>query len=251
MARAAVSGRLATRLRWQAAALVERREESPTARTLVFDLPGWVGHLPGQHVDVRLTAEDGYSTQRSYSIASAPDADRVELTIQRVRDGEVSPYLADDLAVGDVVEIRGPVGGWFVWRPEQAEPVLLVAGGSGVVPLMSMIRVRSMIGSRVPFRLLYSVRDPADRLYGPELDRGASGLDTTWVYTRRTPDGWPRPAGRLTPDDLVRWGWPADFEPTCYVCGPTGFVEAAAGMLVALGHHPDRIRTERFGPSGG
>ncbi|CAG6398100.1 ferredoxin reductase [Streptomyces cocklensis] len=251
MARTAVSGRLATRLRWQAAALIERREESPTAQTLAFDLPGWAGHLPGQHVDVRLTAEDGYSTQRSYSIASAPDADRVELTVQRVPDGEVSPYLADDLMVGDAVEIRGPVGGWFVWRPEQLEPVLLIAGGSGVVPLMSMIRVRGMIGSRVPFRLLYSVRDPADRLYGPELDRGAPGLDTTWVYTRGTPDDWARPAGRLTPDDLVRWGWPADFEPTCYVCGPTGFVEAAAGMLVALGHHPDRIRTERFGPSGG
>ncbi|WP_329129552.1 ferredoxin reductase [Streptomyces sp. NBC_01476] len=251
MARAAVSGRLTARLRWQAAALVERREESPTAQTLVFDVPGWAGHLPGQHVDVRLTAEDGYSTQRSYSIASAPDADRVELTVQRVPDGEVSPYLADELAVGDAVEIRGPVGGWFVWRPDQMEPVLLVAGGSGVVPLMSMVRVRGMIGSRVPFRLLYSVREPADRLYGPELDRGSAGLDTTYVYTRAVPDGWTRPPGRLAPEDLARWGWPADFQPTCYVCGPTGFVEAAAGMLVALGHHPARIRTERFGPSGG
>jgi ferredoxin-NADP reductase len=238
-------------LRWQAAVLVERREESATAQTLVLDVPGWVHHLPGQHIDVRLTAEDGYSTERSYSIASAPEAGRVELTVQRVPDGEVSPYLVDDLLVGDAVEVRGPVGGWFVWRPEQTEPVLLVAGGSGVVPLMSMIRVRGVVGSRAPFRLLYSVRDPADRLYGSELDRGAPGLDTTWIYTRGAPDDWARPAGRLVPADLARWGWPADFEPTCYVCGPTGFVEAAAGMLVALGHHPDRIRTERFGPSGG
>jgi ferredoxin-NADP reductase len=238
-------------LRWQAAALVERRAESATAQTLAFDVPGWAGHLPGQHVDVRLTAEDGYSTQRSYSLASAPADDRVELTVQRVHDGEVSPYLADELAVGDAVEIRGPVGGWFVWRPEQPEPVLLVAGGSGLVPLMAMIRVRDMLGSRVPFRLLYSVRDPGDRLYGPELDRGTTGLDTAYVYTRAVPPGWERPPGRLTERDLARWGWRADFEPTCYVCGPTGFVEWAATSLVSLGHDPDRIRTERFGPTGG
>jgi ferredoxin-NADP reductase len=251
MARTAVPGRLGARLRWQAAALLERRVESATAQTLAFDVPGWAGHLPGQHIDVRLTAEDGYSTQRSYSLASAPAGDRVELTVQRVRDGEVSPYLTDDLAVGDVVEIRGPVGGWFVWRPEQTEPVLLVAGGSGLVPLMSMVRVRGMIGSRVPFRLLYSVREAADRLYGPELERGAPGLDTTYVYTRTVPAGWGRPPGRLSEADLGAWGWPADFRPTCYVCGPTGFVEAAATSLVSLGHDPDRIRTERFGPSGG
>jgi ferredoxin-NADP reductase len=250
MERAAVPGRLAGRLHWRAATLVGRREESPTAQTLVFDIPGWPGHLPGQHVDVRLTAEDGYSTQRSYSLASAPDADRVELTVQRVPEGEVSPYLVDGLLIGDVVEIRGPVGGWFVWRPEQTDPVLLIAGGSGMVPLMSMIRVRQALGSRVPFRLLYSVRDPGERLYAPELERGAPGLDTTWVYTRGVPDGWRRPAGRLEPEDVVRWGWPAAFRPACYVCGPTGFVESAAGMLVALGHAPERIRTERFGPTG-
>ncbi|MFC4031213.1 ferredoxin reductase [Streptomyces polygonati] len=242
---------LGARLRWQAAALVERRAESATAWTLVFDVPGWAGHLPGQHVDVRLTAEDGYSTQRSYSVASAPGGDRLELTVQRVRDGEVSPYLIDGLAVGDAVEIRGPVGGWFVWRPEQTEPLLLVAGGSGLVPLMSMVRVRAMLGSRVPFRLVYSLRDPADRLYGPELDRGAPGLDTGYVYTRAVPPGWDRPAGRLAASDLARWGWPADIGPTCYVCGPTGFVESVATSLVSLGHDPDRIRTERFGPSGG
>ncbi|WP_327287356.1 ferredoxin reductase [Streptomyces sp. NBC_01198] len=251
MARAAVSGRLGARLRWQAATLVERREETASAQTLVFDVPGWAGHLAGQHVDVRLTAEDGYSTQRSYSLASAQDADRLELTVQRVPDGEVSPYLIEGLAVGDRIEIRGPVGGWFVWRPEQREPVLLVAGGSGLVPLMAMIRAREAEGSRAPFRLLYSLREPADRLYAPDLERGSAGLDVTYVYTRSAPQGATRPPGRLAPADLVQWGWPPDFEPTVYVCGPTGFVEAAAVQLVAQGHDPGRIRTERFGPSGG
>ncbi|WP_431951284.1 ferredoxin reductase [Actinacidiphila sp. bgisy167] len=251
MARTAVPRRLGDRLRWLAAELVARRHESAAARTLVFDVPGWPGHLPGQHVDVRLTAEDGYSTQRSYSLASTADGDRIELTVQRVEEGEVSPYLTDDLAVGDAIELRGPVGGWFVWRPEQTEPVLLVAGGSGLVPLMAMVRARAAAGSRAPFRLLYSVRTPEDRFYTDEMERGAPGLDTTYLYTRSAPDGGARPAGRIQARDLAEWGWPADFEPACYVCGPTGFVETAAGLLVALGHHPDRIRTERFGPSGG
>jgi ferredoxin-NADP reductase len=242
----------ARQLRWHAAELAERRAESASAETLVLRVPGWPGHLPGQHVDVRLTAEDGYSTQRSYSVASAPDGDRVELTVQRVEDGEVSPYLADGMTPGGLVEVRGPVGGWFVWRPgQQTEPVLLVAGGSGMVPLMAMIRVREDLGSRVPFRLLYSVRAPADRLYAQELERGAPGLDTTFLYSRTAPPGASRPPGRLTPQDLVAWGWPPDFEPAVYVCGPTGFVETAAAFLVGLGHAPDRIRTERFGPSGG
>ncbi|MER5213009.1 ferredoxin reductase [Streptomyces sp. NPDC002838] len=251
MARAAVPGRLGDRLRWKTARLADRCSESSAAHTLVFDVPGWPGHLAGQHVDVRLTAEDGYSTQRSYSLASAPDGERIELTVQRVTDGEVSPYLTDELAVGDLVELRGPVGGWFVWRPERKEPVLLVAGGSGLVPLMAMIRVRRAAGSRTPFRLVYSVRTPEDRLYGPELRRDEPGLDKTYLYTRAAPPQWPRPAGRLTAADLSRAGWPPEFEPTCYVCGPTGFVETAADLLVALGHAPDRIRTERFGPSGG
>lgn len=251
MARAAVPGRLGERLLWRAAELLERRAESETATTLVFRVPDWPGHLAGQHVDVRLTAEDGYSTQRSYSLASAPDGDRVELTVQRVDDGEVSPYLTGVLMPGDLVEIRGPVGGWFVWRPERTEPVLLVAGGSGIVPLMSMIRTRRAAGSRVPFRLLYSVRSPEGRLYTAELRRGSPGLDSAYVFTRGAPDGWPRPPGRLVADDLVRDGWPADFEPACYVCGPTGFVEKAAAYLVLLGHAPERVRTERFGPSGG
>ncbi|MET4926055.1 ferredoxin reductase [Streptomyces sp. PSRA5] len=245
------AGTAGVRLRWLVAELVDRRTESRTARTLVFDVPGWPGHLAGQHVDVRLTAEDGYSTQRSYSLASAPDGDRVELTVQRVPDGEVSPYLLDGLEPGDRVELRGPVGGWFVWRPEQREPVLLVAGGSGLVPLMSMVRVRGAVGGRAPFRLLYSVREPGDQLYVPELRHGAPGLDTAYLYTRAAPPRHPRPVGRLRTADLVRTGWSAELRPTCYVCGPTGFVESAASLLTGLGHAPDRIRTERFGPSGG
>jgi len=251
MAGATVLGRLSDRLRWRACTLVEERIETSSARTLAFDVPGWPGHYGGQHVDVRLTAEDGYSAQRSYSIASATAGERLELTVQRVADGEVSPYLIDQLAVGDQVELRGPVGGWFVWRPEQTEPVLLIAGGSGIVPLMAMIRARRTAGSRAPFRLIYSVRTPEDRIYLPELRRLDPGLDTTFVYTRRAPEGWSRAPGRLDAEDLARAGWPVDFEPTVYVCGPTGFVEHAADLLVDLGHDAERIRTERFGPSGG
>ncbi|MGX1561145.1 ferredoxin reductase [Streptomyces sp. NPDC055506] len=247
MARAAIPRRLGERLRWRTAQVADRRTESATATTLVLSVPDWPGHLAGQHVDVRLTAEDGYSTQRSYSIASVSNGEHVELTVQRVTGGEVSPYLVDKLLVGCLVEIRGPVGGWFVWQPEQPEPVLLVAGGSGIVPLMSMVRTRESVGSRVPFRLLYSLRGPADLLYAAELRKGAPGLDTSYIYSRVTPDGWRRPAGRLAPEDLARNGWPPEFEPACYVCGPTGFVEKAAAYLVLLGHSPDRVRTERFG----
>ncbi|GAA2031676.1 ferredoxin reductase [Catenulispora yoronensis] len=251
MARAAIPGRLAERLRWRVATLVGERAETEAARTLVFDVPGWPGHLAGQHVDVRLTAEDGYSTQRSYSIASAPDGDVVELTVQHVRDGEVSSYLTDGVLAGDQLELRGPVGGWFVWRPEQTEPVLLVAGGSGVVPLMAMVRSRRRTGSRAPFRLLYSVRTPADRMYLDELRTPDPGLDVRFLYTRQAPDGWSRRPGRLAAPDLAALAWPADAGATVYVCGPTGFVEHAADLLVALGQDPDRIRTERFGPTGG
>jgi ferredoxin-NADP reductase len=251
MAGAEVPRRLAERLRWRTSTLVERRNETSSAYSLVFEVPGWPGHLAGQHVDVRLTAQDGHSTQRSYSIASAPGGELVELTVQRVADGEVSPYLVDQLAAGDLVELRGPVGGWFVWRPEQTEPVLLVAGGSGLVPLMAMVRARRAAGSRAPFRLLYSVRTPEDRMYLSELRRGDSGVDATCLYTRRAPEGSPRPAGRLGVEDATAWGRPPEFEPTIYVCGPTGFVEHAADLFVDLGHDAERIRTERFGPSGG
>lgn len=250
MARAAVPGRLS----WRVARLAAVVDETATARTLVLDVPGWPGHLPGQHVDVRLTAADGYQAQRSYSIANATDGDRVELTVQLVPDGEVSGYLAGPYTVGDPVEIRGPVGGWFVWRPDQTDPVLLVAGGSGIVPLMAMIRARRAAGSRVPFRLIYSVRTPADVYYADELRRRVrddAGLDVSYVYTRQAPQGWAGQVGRIGVSQVNTDGWPAMLEPACYVCGPTGFVETVADILIALGHDPRRVRTERFGPTGG
>ena len=246
MARAAVSGRL----NWRAATLTEARWETPTARTLVLDVPGWPGHLAGQHVDVRLTAPDGYSAQRSYSIASAEKAEKVELTVQRLDDGEVSPYLTDTVEVGEQIELRGPVGGWFVWRPKQTAPVLLVAGGSGVVPLMAMIRARGDARGKQPFRLICSVRTPQDALYAEELrrrERDDPGLDVRYVYTRKAPDAWPDPPKRIDVATINTYGWPPDFQPDCYVCGPTSFVETTADILVALGHDPKRIRTERFG----
>lgn len=247
MARAAISGRLT----WRAATLTESRWETPSARTLVLDVPDWPGHLPGQHVDIRLTAPDGYRAQRSYSIASAwREGGPVELTVQRLDDGEVSPYLTDVVADGEQIELRGPVGGWFVWRPAQPAPVLLVAGGSGVVPLMAMIRARGAAGARQPFRLIYSVRTPADLLYAEELRRRVredAGLDVHLVYTRKAPPDSPVPPKRIDVATLNTHGWPPDFGPDCYVCGPTSFVETAADILVALGHDPKRIRTERFG----
>jgi ferredoxin-NADP reductase len=236
---------------WRVATLAERRPETTTAHTLAFHVPGWPGHLAGQHVDVRLTAEDGYSTQRSYSISSAPAADLVELTVQGVSDGEVSPYLTQVLEVGDQVELRGPVGGWFVWRPEQKASVLLLAGGAGIVPHMAMIRTRRALGSPTPFRLIYSVREPAERFYTDELRSPDPGVEVTFLYTRTAAEDGGRPAGRLTAADVADRGWSAELSPDCYVCGPTGFVERAADVLLQLGHDPRRIRTERFGPSGG
>ena len=235
---------------WRLATITDIREETVAARTLVLDVPAWPGHVAGQHVDVRLTAEDGYTAQRSYSLASPPST--VELTIQRVPRGEVSTWLCDVAMVGDQFELRGPVGGYFTWTPERTEPVLLVAGGSGVVPLMAMVRSRAAAGSRVPFRLVYSVRDPDSIYYAEELVRRVrddQGLDVTLVYTRQTPPGWSRPAGRLDAVVLAEAGWPADLEPLVYVCGPTGFVEAAAQLLVSAGHDAARVRTERFGPT--
>jgi ferredoxin-NADP reductase len=249
VARAAVPGRLT----WRVGRLLDTRQETPTARTLVLNVPGWPGHLPGQHVDVRLTAPDGYSAQRSYSIASAADADRIELTVQQVPDGEVSPYLCEIFAVDDPLELRGPVGGWFVWHATDPAPVLLVAGGSGVVPLMAMIRARAAAGT-APFRLIYSVRTPEDLYYADELRRRASqddALQVRPVYTRWTPHGWPEPPGRVQQATLAAHGWPPDLSPAIFVCGPTWFVEATADALVAIGHDAARIKTERFGPSGG
>ena len=253
MARAAVLGRLT----WQVATVTSARTETATARTLVLEVPDWPGHLPGQHVDVRLTAADGYSTQRSYSIANAAEPGRVELTVQRVADGEVSLYLTELAEPSDQFELRGPIGGYFTWSPAESVPVLLVAGGSGIVPLMAMIRTRSITGNRAPFRLIYSSRGPDDVIYAAELDRlagsdgSAGGLEVSYVYTRSTPAGWPHPPGRLGGAGLAAAGWPPDREPLVFVCGPTGFVETVAGLLVEQGHAPNRIKTERFGPTGG
>jgi ferredoxin-NADP reductase len=243
---------LKVRRAWRSAHLVERRPETESASTLVLEVTGWPGHLAGQHVDVRLTAPDGYQAARSYSLAAPTNGDRIEITVQRVPDGEVSSYLADEARNGDSVEVRGPVGGWFVWKPEDSAPVLLVAGGSGVVPLMAMIRSRDGVDA-TPFRLIYSVRTPDDRIYDHELRRRAtedSGLDITFLYTRRVPARETRAVGRITAEDLLTYGWRPDLEPTCYVCGPTPFVETVADLLTDLGHNPTRIRTERFGPTG-
>jgi ferredoxin-NADP reductase len=249
MARAAVLGRLT----WRAGTVTSVRDETATARTIVLNVPGWPGHRAGQHVDVRLTAADGYSAQRSYSIASAPAGDEIELTVQRLADGEVSPYLAQVLAVGNPLELRGPIGGWFVWVPEPG-PVLLVAGGSGVVPLTAMVRTRAATGTQAPFRLVYSVRRPGDALYADELAERQSrgdGFHVAYVYTRTTPAGWPVPPGRIGAGMLTASGWAPGDNPAVFVCGPTGFVETAADLLVSAGHDPGTIKTERFGPSGG
>ena len=253
MARAAVRGRLGAPLLWRPARLVETRDESESARTLVLQVADWGGHLPGQHVDVRLTAPDGYSTERSYSLAAPPAEDQIELTVQLVPDGEVSPFLVQDYAVGEVIEVRGPVGGWFVWLPEQADPLLLVAGGSGVVPLMSIVRAHREVDSRAPLHLVYSVRTIDDAYYLDELraqTEHGDNLDLTFAFSREAPDGWPRPPGRLTADDLRVLAPPLPTQ-HAFVCGPTGFVEAVTTALVSLGHDPARIRTERFGPTGG
>ena len=250
MARAAVLGRLT----WLVGQLAAVREETATARTLVLDVPGWGGHLPGQHVDVRLTAEDGYSTERSYSIASAPGGTRLELTIQRLDDGEVSPYLTEVLATGDPLELRGPIGGYFAWHPEDPQPVLLIGGGSGVVPLMAMARTRAATGAVAPMRLIYSTRSPATLLYAAELQRLAApgaGLDIDIAYTRVAPAGWPGPVGRLNARRLRDLAGPPADGQQYFICGPTSFVENAARLLVDQGVADRQIRTERFGPSGG
>jgi ferredoxin-NADP reductase len=263
MARAAVLGRLS----WQVGTVAAVRDETVAARTITIDLPDWPGHAPGQHVDVRLTAPDGYSAQRSYSIGSAPEDGRIELTVQRIDDGEVSPYLTQTLQPGYPLELRGPIGGWFVWDPADPRPVLLLAGGSGIVPLMSMIRTRTRAGRTTPFRLLYSVRTPGAALYAAELAErhlADNGLAISYAYTRSAPPDAVRPPGRIdagllaeagftpgtAPADTAG-GWPADATPAVFICGPTAFVEAAAGLLVTAGHDPRMIKTERFGPSGG
>ena len=238
---------------WHIVKVIALHDETATARTITLEVADWPAHVAGQHVDVRLTAPDGYSAVRSYSIASGPNSEgRVELTVERLPKGEVSPYLSQELAVGDRLELRGPIGGWFVWRTHQTEPIQLVAGGSGIVPLMSMIRSRASARGAAPFRLLYSVREPAAVFYSDELRALTEneGVSLTYAYTRVAPQDWPRPPGRIDTTLITNATWPSNLGPTCYVCGPTSFVEIATSLLIASGHSPERIRTERFGPTG-
>ena len=239
MAGAAVLGRLT----WRVAEVADVIEESPRTRTLVLDVNEWPGHRAGQHVDIRLTAEDGYQAERSYSIASGPEDERLELTVERIEDGEVSPYLVGEVRRGDVFEIRGPIGGYFAWEPAEGGPLLLVGGGSGVVPLRSMLRARP---TDVGARLIYSSRTYEDVIYRDELE--ALGEDVVLTLTGERRDGVRH--GRVDADLLREVGYAADEEPRIFVCGPTSFVESVASAFVELGHEPERIKTERFGPTG-
>jgi ferredoxin-NADP reductase len=239
---------------WRTAELVQRRRETASAATLLLDPGDWPGHHAGQHVDVRLTAEDGYQAQRSYSIASAPGEGRLALTVERLDDGEVSPYLVDEMSPGDVLELRGPIGGWFVWDAHDGGPLLLVAGGSGLVPLMAMLRHRHAVASHVPARLLVSARGADDVLYSAELAELAEaddGFELLATLTRDVPPGWTGFTRRVDREMLEEVAWSPTELARTYVCGPTGFVEAAAEALVGLGHDPALVKTERFGPTGG
>jgi ferredoxin-NADP reductase len=247
-------------IKWQLATVIETVAETPTARTLVMDVPDWTGHVAGQHVDVRLTAEDGYQTQRSYSIGSAPEDAHVSLTIERLDDGEVSPYLCNELRVGDQLELRGAIGGYFIWNVGTGGPLLLVGGGSGIVPLMSMLRHRraaqasgdTTAREALPARLLYSSRQWDRVIYRDELAQLASTDETltvTYTLTREAPEGWTgyrRRIDRAMLEDL----WPAEQKPRVFVCGPTAMVESVAAAFVTIGHSPQLVKTERFGPSG-
>jgi ferredoxin-NADP reductase len=242
------------RLAWRIGEVVETRPETPRARSLFLEVPGWEGHKAGQHVDVRLTAEDGYRAQRSYSIASAPEDERLVLTVDRLDDGEVSPYLTDVLVAGDKLEFRGPIGGYFTWEEGDGGPLLLVGGGSGVAPLMAMIRHRAAAGSGVPVRLLYSSRSYEEIIYREELETLAAreaSLEIFHALTRSRPEGWAGYARRIDAQMLREVSWPANENPLAFVCGPTSFVEGVADALVGLGHDPARVKTERFGPTGG
>jgi len=248
MARAALLGRLT----WQLAEVVDLVAETPRVKTIVFDVPEWPGHRAGQHVDIRLTAEDGYRAERSYSIASAPDGMRIGLTVERLDDGEVSPYLTDQLRAGDRIELRGPVGGYFVWEPAQGGPLFLVAGGSGVAPLMAMLRLRASAGSDVETRLLFSSRSWDEIIYRDELERlREDGVVVAHTLTRSQPEGWSGYARRVDREMLADVGPGTEHDPRVYVCGPTAFVEVVAENLIGLGYQPGAIKTERFGATGG
>ena len=241
-------------LPWRPAVLSAIRRETPQVATLVFDVPEWPGHLAGQHIDIRLTAPDGYQAQRSYSIASAPASKAgVELTVERVEDGEVSPYLLDEAVVGDTLELRGPIGGYFTWAPGDGAPLLLIGGGSGVVPLMAILRQRAALGDATPARLLYSSRDFDGVIYREELEGLVAkndGLEVVHTLTRRQPEGWSGERRRIDRAMIEAVGFPADRSPHAFVCGPTPLVEQVATTLVELGHSEARVKTERFGPSG-
>jgi ferredoxin-NADP reductase len=249
VARAAVLGRLT----WLLAEVVEFVTETTRVKSLILSVPGWPGHVPGQHVDVRLTAEDGYQAQRSYSIATPADGERIVLTVERLEDGEVSPFLTDELRPGDRFELRGPIGGYFVWDGSDGGPLRLVGGGSGIVPLAAMLRHREGLGSNGPAALLYSARTEGDLIYREELDRlaGEDGdLRVAYTLTREQPPGWAGYGRRIDPEMLAEVLGSPDPAATAFVCGPTSFVEVAADALVGLGYEPGRVRTERFGPTG-
>jgi ferredoxin-NADP reductase len=241
---------LRRRLTWQVAKVSAVTVETASVRTLTLDVPDWPGHQAGQHLDVRLTAEDGYVAERSYSIASAP-GEPVAITVERLDDGEVSPYLTDELRAGDDLELRGPIGGYFVWEPEDGGPLLLLAGGSGIVPLRSILRHRERTGSTVPVRLLYSSRTLDDVIYRAEFDQPASNVEVIHTLTRSQPPGWSGYARRVDVALLSEVAWPAAAMPLAYICGPTSFVEMLSQALVQAGYPPERVKTERFGATGG
>jgi ferredoxin-NADP reductase len=246
-------GRALTPIQWQLCDVAELIEETPRVKTIVLDAPDWPGHRAGQHLDVRLTAEDGYQAQRSYSIASAPEDELLAITVERLDDGEVSPYLADELRVGDKLELRGPIGGYFVWEATQGGPLLLIGGGSGVVPLVAMLRHRAARARSVAARLLYSARSLDDVIYREELDKLAGnddGLEVLYALTREQPAGWTGYARRVD-EEILREVADPDGAGVAFVCGPTRFVEAIADGLVGIGYAPENVRTERFGPTGG
>ena len=237
-------------LSWQTATVAAITPETAKVFTITLDPPDWGGHQAGQHLDVRLTAEDGYVAERSYSIASAP-GEPLAITVERLDDGEVSPYLTGELRVGDELELRGPIGGYFVWGPGDGGPLLLLAGGSGVVPLRCLLRHRQRSGSRVPARLLYSARTLPDVIYRGELDGYGDGAQVQYTLTRNQPPGWTGYARRIDAALLAEIAWPTGESPLAFICGPTNFVEGAAAALVSLGYPPERVKTERFGATGG
>jgi ferredoxin-NADP reductase len=242
----ALRGRLTS---WQVATVADVVEETARVKTIVLDVPDWPGHRAGQHLDVRLTADDGYRAEREYSIASAP-GEPVAITVERLDDGEVSPYLTEELRAGDGIELRGPVGGYFVWDADEEGPLLLVAGGSGIVPLRAMLRHRERTGSDTPVRLLYSSRSLEDVIYRDELEKRRSGVEVVYTLTRAQPPGWSGYSRRVDGELLREVGWPAHEHPRAFVCGPTPFVETVANSLVELGYPPARVKTERFGATG-